>query len=180
MGLVGGGADVSVLGRGTGVGAAGRRGATARAVGVVTGSGEIASVLLGQELASAGGGALGGRTTTAAAASAAAAFHGAHQAGITQDVQTSSVFLSFDVTAADRRELVELLHTLTERARFLTTGGTPAALGITDSPSDSGTLGPNVPGDHLTVTTGVGASLFDARFGLKDHKPLRLTPMPAF
>ena len=119
-------------------------------------------------------------STPAPAAPHTAPFHGAHQAGITQAVQQSSVFLSFDATAADRRELTELLHTVTERARFLTTGGTPAALGITDSPSDSGTLGPRVPGDGLTVTVGVGASLFDGRFGLGERKPLRLTAMPAF
>ncbi|BBA95860.1 putative iron-dependent peroxidase [Actinacidiphila reveromycinica] len=138
------------------------------AVGAVAGG---AAALAGSSAAAA---------TPAPAAGQAAPFHGPHQAGITQAVQASSVFLSFDVTAADRRELVELLHTVTERARFLTSGGTPAALGITDSPSDSGTLGPRVPGDGLTVTTGVGASLFDDRFGLADRKPLRLTTMPAF
>ncbi|WP_435127975.1 iron uptake transporter deferrochelatase/peroxidase subunit [Actinacidiphila sp. bgisy144] len=138
------------------------------AVGAVAGG---AAVLTGSSAAAA---------TPSASAEQAAPFHGAHQAGITQDVQPASVFLSFDVTAADRRELVELLHTVTERARFLTGGGTPAALGITDSPSDSGTLGPRVPGDGLRVTTGVGASLFDGRFGLADRKPLRLTEMPAF
>jgi deferrochelatase/peroxidase EfeB len=69
---------------------------------------------------------------------------------------------------------------VTERARFLATGGTPAPLGITDSPSDSGTLGPRVPSDGLMVTVGAGASLFDDRFGLKDRKPLRLAAMPAF
>ena len=137
------------------------------------------------------GAVAGGAGTPAGATAAASApagrprtpapdFHGAHQAGISQPVQQSTVLLSFDVTAADRRELVELLHTLTDRARFLTAGGTPAALGITDSPSDSGTLGPQVPGDGLTVTVGAGASLFDDRFGLKDAKPLRLTAMPAF
>ena len=112
--------------------------------------------------------------------SQAAPFHGAHQAGITREVQNACVTLSFDVTAADRRELTELMHTLTERARFLATGGTPPAVGITDSPSDSGTLGPQVPSDGLSVTVGVGASLFDGRFGLADRKPLRLSQMPAF
>ncbi|MEE4545349.1 iron uptake transporter deferrochelatase/peroxidase subunit [Streptomyces sp. V4-01] len=137
-----------------------------------------------------GAGALAGATASAAspapstagsgAAAQDAAFHGAHQAGITREVQRSTAFLSFDVTAADRRELTELLHTVTERTRFLTAGGTPAALGITDSPSDSGTLGPKVPGDGLTATVGVGASLFDDRFGLADRRPLRLREMPAF
>ncbi|MFJ2957835.1 iron uptake transporter deferrochelatase/peroxidase subunit [Streptomyces sp. NPDC087270] len=139
------------------------------AVGAVAGG---AAALTGSSAAAA--------TPSPGAKAAAAPFHGPHQAGITQAVQPSSVFLSFDVTAADRRELVELMHTVTERARFLTTGGTPAPLGITDSPSDSGTLGPQVPHDGLTITTGVGASLFDSRFGLADRKPLRLTTMPAF
>ncbi|MFI0943552.1 iron uptake transporter deferrochelatase/peroxidase subunit [Streptomyces sp. NPDC021020] len=119
-------------------------------------------------------------TPSATAAARQASFHGAHQAGIVEEVQTSSAFLSFDVTATDRRELTELMHAVTDRARFLTAGGTPAPLGITGAPSDSGTLGPQLPGDGLTVTVGVGASLFDGRFGLADRKPLRLTAMPAF
>ena len=143
-----------------------------------------AAIGVGAVGAVAGGAAAltGGSASAATPAKSAprADFHGVHQAGITQSVQPSGLSLSFDVTATDRRELTELLRTLTERARFLTTGGTPAALGITDSPSDSGTLGPQVPGDGLTVTVGVGASLFDDRFGLKDRKPLRLTEMPAF
>jgi deferrochelatase/peroxidase EfeB len=134
----------------------------------------------------AGGAVAGGATGSASAATpsrsqaARVDFHGIHQAGVTQAVQQSSVFLSFDVTAADRRELTELLRAVTDRARFLTTGGTPTPLGITDAPSDSGTLGPQVPHDGLTVTVGVGASLFDGRFGLADRRPLRLTEMPAF
>ncbi|MFI0896264.1 iron uptake transporter deferrochelatase/peroxidase subunit [Streptomyces sp. NPDC020983] len=116
----------------------------------------------------------------AAAATRKASFHGAHQAGVVENVQASSAFLSFDVTATDRRELTELMRTVTDRARFLTAGGTPAPLGITGSPSDSGTLGPQLPGDGLTVTVGVGASLFDDRFGLAGRRPLRLTTMPAF
>ncbi|WP_329129892.1 iron uptake transporter deferrochelatase/peroxidase subunit [Streptomyces sp. NBC_01476] len=149
-----------------------------------------AALSVGAVGAVAGGAAAlaGGGTAAAAtpapsgtpARPAAPGFHGAHQAGIVEPVTQSTAFLSFDVTAADRRELTELLHTITERARFLATGGTPAALGITDSPSDSGTLGPRVPADGLMVTAGVGASLFDDRFGLGDRKPLRLSTMPAF
>jgi deferrochelatase/peroxidase EfeB len=126
------------------------------------------------------GSAASAATPSAGPAKPKAGFHGVHQAGVVEDVQLTTAFLSFDVTAADRRELTELLHTVTDRARFLAGGGTPAPLGITDSPSDSGTLGPQVPGDGLTVTAGVGASLFDGRFGLADRKPLRLSAMPAF
>ncbi|MFF4183679.1 iron uptake transporter deferrochelatase/peroxidase subunit [Streptomyces sp. NPDC001691] len=107
-------------------------------------------------------------------------FHGAHQAAILQPPQRATAFVSFDVTAVDRRELTELLRTLTERARFLATGGSPAPVGITAPPSDSGVLGPQVPTGGVTVTTGVGASLFDDRFGLASRKPARLGAMPAF
>ena len=107
-------------------------------------------------------------------------FHGVHQAGITTPAQRASTTLALDVTAGDRAGLAGLLRTLTDRARFLTAGGTPPALGITGPPADSGTLGPTVPASRLTVTVGVGASLFDGRFGLADRKPRRLRPMDTF
>jgi deferrochelatase/peroxidase EfeB len=111
---------------------------------------------------------------------ASVAFHGRHQAGITTPAQRATAFVSFDSTAENRGELADLLRTLTDRARFLTTGGSPDALGITAPPADSGTLGPQVPADDLTVTVGVGASLFDDRYGLATRKPHRLTAMPSF
>lgn len=107
-------------------------------------------------------------------------FHGARQAGIVTAKQQSACFLSFDVTTDTRQELVDLMHTLTDRARFLTAGGLPPSMGITAPPTDSGILGPRVPADGLTVTVGVGASLFDDRFGLAGHRPRRLKTMPTF
>ncbi|GAA3775793.1 Dyp-type peroxidase [Streptomyces coacervatus] len=112
--------------------------------------------------------------------SARVAFHGRHQAGIVTPAQRAAAFVSFDSTADNRRELADLLRTLTERARFLTAGGSPDEPGITAPPADSGTLGPEVPADALTVTVGVGASLFDERYGLGSRKPHRLTAMPSF
>jgi deferrochelatase/peroxidase EfeB len=111
----------------------------------------------------------------------AVAFHGEHQAGILTPAPPSATFISFDVVAEGRRELIDLLQTLTSIARFLATGGTPPDLGTGTPPSDSGTLGPSIPADGLTVTVGFGSSLFDEdRFGLAARKPIRLTEMQPF
>jgi deferrochelatase/peroxidase EfeB len=111
---------------------------------------------------------------------AAVPFHGQHQAGMLPLAQRQAVVAAFDVTAASRAELTDLLQTITERARFLTSGGMPPPVGITGPPANSGVLGPVVVPDALTVTVGAGASLFDARYGLAGRKPARLTAMGAF
>ncbi|MEY9843418.1 iron uptake transporter deferrochelatase/peroxidase subunit [Streptacidiphilus sp. MAP5-3] len=107
-------------------------------------------------------------------------FHGVHQAGIVTPKRRCSAFVAFDVMAADRSGLLDLFGTLTDRLRFLVTGGVPDPLGISAPPSDSGVLGPTVPGGTLTALLGAGASLFDDRFGLASAKPLRLSTMTAF
>jgi deferrochelatase/peroxidase EfeB len=111
-------------------------------------------------------------------------FHGAHQAGILTPVparkQNFSCFAAFDSTATGKADLVDLMHTLTGRARFLTAGGTAPDLGIGQPPSDSDILGPVIPADGLTVTLSVGSTLFDDRYGLAASKPLRLAPMKVF
>lgn len=136
----------------------------------------------------AAAGAVIGTTTGAAAPPRAAAvdeaamrvpFHGAHQSGaLTQSRQT--LMLAYDSTAQSRAELQDLLRTLTERARFLMTGGMPTPEGITATVADSGTLGPVVPPDRLTVSVGVGSSLFDERYGLAARRPRALVPMRTF
>jgi deferrochelatase/peroxidase EfeB len=111
---------------------------------------------------------------------AAVPFHGQHQVGILPPPQRQTAVLAFDVAAASRAELTSLLQTLTERARFLTTGGAPVPAGIAGPPADSGVLGPMVVPDGLTVTVGLGASLFDDRYGLAPRKPAGLTAMQPF
>ncbi|MEV4612958.1 Dyp-type peroxidase [Kitasatospora sp. NPDC049258] len=125
-------------------------------------------------------GALALPAVTAPAPAAAAGLRqiphlGPHQAGITTPAQPFAAFAACNVQAPDRDALERLLRTLTRRIAFLTTGGSPA-----DQDGDNGMLGPLVPADNLTVTVGVGASLFDDRYGLAGARPLRLTAMRAF
>ena len=54
-------------------------------------------------------------------------FHGRYQAGILPQPQRQTAVISFNVTAQDRGELIELFQTITARARFLTAGGDSAA-----------------------------------------------------
>jgi deferrochelatase/peroxidase EfeB len=107
-------------------------------------------------------------------------FHGDHQAGIVNPPPPAACFVSLDATAANRRELTDLLKTITARARFLATGGRPPNFGPVAPPSDSGTLGETVVPDGLTVTVGVGSSLFGDRYGLAPHAPRHLTEMVPF
>jgi deferrochelatase/peroxidase EfeB len=107
-------------------------------------------------------------------------FHGVHQAAILRPPEPQTAVISFQVTADSRAELTDLLRTITERARFLTAGGLPPPVGITQPPSDSGVLGPEIIADGLTVTVGVGASLFDGRYGLAARRPKLLTSMKPF
>jgi deferrochelatase/peroxidase EfeB len=107
-------------------------------------------------------------------------FHGTHQAGILDRPQPRSIVVSFDVLAADRGELTEFFRTLTDRARALTSGTPPPDTGISAPLADSGVLGPDMPAGGLTVTVGVGSSLFDDRYGLASRKPAALKPMTMF
>ena len=110
-------------------------------------------------------------------------FHGANQSGVLTpgpaEKQASAAFVAFDLLSSSKTDLIALLHTLTDRSRFLATGGTPPNLGVGKPPSDSDVLGPTVPADGLTVTLSFGSSLFD-KIGLADRKPKKLTPMRIF
>jgi deferrochelatase/peroxidase EfeB len=111
-------------------------------------------------------------------------FHGVHQAGIVTPAQSRLLFASFDVLTDDRAELVELLQEWTRAARRMT-AGRHVGSDNTDQdapPDDTGEaddLGPS----SLSVTFGLGASLFDRPgdpFGIAARKPAALVAMPTF
>ena len=143
--------------------------------------------LRGAAVGAAGTAALGAGATAVAMADSGPGpsgrlipFHGVHQAGVITPAQNEASFISFNATATDRAGLRDLFQTLTERIRFLTSGGAVAATDVASAPTDSDTLGPVIPSDGLTITVGVGASLFDGRYGLASQVPTRLTQMPVF
>ena len=111
-------------------------------------------------------------------------FHGINQSGVLTPgpagKQAFTCVAAFDSMAADKAALADLLRTVTARARFLTAGGIPPNLGVSQPPSDSDVLGPVVPADGLTVTLSAGSTLFDDRYGLAAAKPLKLKPMTTF
>lgn len=90
-------------------------------------------------------------------------FHGPHQAGVVTPQQAFAGFAAYDVLGAERSDLARLFAKLTERARALTAAAEQGG-----------------PEDRLTITVGVGASLFDERFGLESRRPEGLRTMPRF
>ncbi|MHA3026476.1 iron uptake transporter deferrochelatase/peroxidase subunit [Chromohalobacter israelensis] len=117
---------------------------------------------------------------TSTATTDAYPFHGTHQQGIVTPRPANGMIVACDVLARDRDGLEQLLRTLTERIAFLTRGGTYPQGDPRYPPADSGILGPSIAPDGLTVTVSLGASLFDARFGLADVKPRHLQRMTGF
>lgn len=133
-----------------------------------------------------GGAALG--STRGAAGRAGGTVHpffGEHQAGITTPVQEHLHFASFTMAAGTTRDdLVSLLKDWTYAASRITQGLDVSAGGAVHGspqapPDDTGeALG--LSAAALTVTFGLGPSLFDERFGLAGRRPPELTELPPF
>jgi deferrochelatase/peroxidase EfeB len=125
-----------------------------------------------------------GTAAETAATGHAYPFYGPHQSGIItpppRHRQPLATHAAFDVTAANRGELTALFRTLTAQAAFLTAGGNAPTAPPGSPPPDDGILGPKITADGLTITVGVGASLFDGRYGLGPRKPVQLVTMTPF
>lgn len=107
-------------------------------------------------------------------------FDGPHQAGIVTPAPDRLAFAAFDVTTTSRDDLQALLRTWTAAARRMTQGLPAGDVGgdAAAPPEDTGeALG--LPAASLTVTLGLGRSLFDDRFGLAPRRPAALIDLPA-
>jgi deferrochelatase/peroxidase EfeB len=117
-----------------------------------------------------------------AGANEAIAFHGPHQAGIITPAQDRLVFGAFDLTLSSADELEELLRTWTQAAQAMTAGHTTGPLpGAPDAPPADTGEAVGLPPSRLTITFGLGASVFEQngadRFGLASRRPAALTPL---
>lgn len=107
-------------------------------------------------------------------------FHGYHQPGIVTPRPAAGMIVAFDVVAQRPADLERLLRALSERIAFLMQGGKVPEWDPKLPPPDSGILGPEIEPDNLTVTVGLGASLFERHEWLKPHRPKQLQRMVQF
>jgi len=114
-------------------------------------------------------------------------FWGRHQGGIATPMQRHTYFMTFDLIATTRDQVVETLRSWTDAAAKLTEGPPrPGAAPTGDRegvPEDSGaTLG--LPPARLTITFGFGPELFtkdgNDRYGLVGRRPAALSDLPRF
>jgi deferrochelatase/peroxidase EfeB len=146
----------------------------------------LASAGAGGLAAAAGGGgfALGRETASDGGpgiAEQVVPFHGEHQAGIATAAQDRLHFAAFDVEdglrAADLRDLLREWSRAAERMTAGRLVGDDAGEQLAP-PADTGEALGLTPA-RLTVTFGLGPSLFDDRFGLAASRPAALRDLPA-
>ncbi|MCB5163252.1 deferrochelatase/peroxidase EfeB [Streptomyces bambusae] len=148
------------------LGTVGAAGATGLALGAAGGALVHAAVTDTADGASGAGG------PGSALGTAEIAFHGDHQAGITDPLQLKGHVLAFDLApGAGRKEAAALMRRWSETARRLM-AGEPAGTPDTGIALDAGPC-------SLTVTFGFGRTFFD-RTGLTSRRPAALDPLPDF
>ncbi|WP_103663211.1 iron uptake transporter deferrochelatase/peroxidase subunit [Microbacterium sp. CJ77] len=143
--------------------------------------------------AGAAGGVAGGmaisRATAAGGTDGVHVFFGAHQAGITTPVQDHLHFAAFDMMArTNRDDLVSLLQDWSYAAARMTQGLDVSASGSVggspEAPPDDTGEALGLPASSLTITIGVGPSLFQNadgdRYGIAARRPAGLERLPAF
>ncbi len=158
-----------------GAGHLSRRGLFGVLGGSVAGAAVLGTAACGRDGADAAGGSGSGQVVD---------FHGDHQSGIATPVQSNLHFAAFDVTTSDRGALADLLQRWTVAARELCAGREVGETGVAGGdelapPDDTGEA-LDLSASHLTLTVGLGPSLFDDRFGLAEKRPAALRDLPVF
>ena len=108
-------------------------------------------------------------------------FYGPHQPGITTKYPKHVYFVSLNCEVKSKSELKELFRSWTEDSVRLMNGEVkPNSTNTLLPPHDTGeTVG--LDASHLTLTFGVGPSLFEkAELGLQSKKPPELQDLPHF
>ncbi|MFD2170810.1 iron uptake transporter deferrochelatase/peroxidase subunit [Tumebacillus lipolyticus] len=144
-------------------------------VGLLLGAGGITGVLAGSGMINTA------KSTTAQTNEEVVPFYGKHQQGIITPAQDFICLGAFDLTTSSREDVRKLFQKWTQAAAELSTG---AGVGEESNnpnlpPVDTGeAMGLAATG--ITITFGVGPSLFDDRFGLAGKRPAALTDLPPF
>lgn len=107
-------------------------------------------------------------------------FRGERQAGIVQTAAPAGVVAGLNVRVSTKAKLTAVMRDLSSEIELVMSGqpyeeragGYPAL--------DTGILGNDGRATSTSVVVGVGASLFDERFGLADQIPVELQKMPSF
>ena len=107
-------------------------------------------------------------------------FFGEHQSGILNAAPASAIVCAFNLTTTSKQSLSDLLQILTIEIEKLTQGISYNENDRKYPPKDNLVNGETTLADELTLTLGLGASIFDDRFELKDKKPSQLIDMPRF
>ncbi|GGW02453.1 hypothetical protein GCM10010230_35530 [Streptomyces narbonensis] len=150
------------------LGTVGAAGATGLVIGAAGGVG-ISSAVSGE--GTTGGSGAGGPQALTSVGATEVMFHGKHQAGITQPLQSRGHLVAFDLApGAGRKEAMALLRRWSATAKVLMAGKAPA--------EDTG-IALDAGPSSLTVTFGFGRTFFD-RTGLTSRRPDQLDLLPAF
>lgn len=110
-------------------------------------------------------------------------FYGDHQAGVVSPQQRHALIAMYNVAVEGRHGLSDLFKALTRLGAELSASNIPTATDPGEPPPDNGALGTGGDPARLTLTVGLGATLFDRQgdpFGIASRRPKGLKPMPTF
>ncbi len=113
------------------------------------------------------------------------AFYGRHQGGIATPMQRHSYFVAFDLTSEQKDDLISVLRDWSAAAAILCSGSAKFDPHANPDQAMAQTgVAVGLPASRLTVTIGLGASLFEQngkdRYGLADKRPAALIDLPHF